>query len=135
MGQLGIGVMINTLRGNEKSINLFKSVLGKTIKGLELSDNVLHFTFTDGTKIKIFDNGQDCCENRYMRTDDELRDFIGAQLLDATLKDAPSETLEYGDEHEVQFLEIKTSIGVFTMSNHNEHNGYYGGFSIEVAKN
>ena len=36
------------------------------------------------------------------------------------------------DCHEVQFLEVKTSKGSFTMSSHNEHNGYYGGFSIEV---
>jgi hypothetical protein len=32
--------------------------------------------------------------------------------------------------HEVAFLEVTTDRGVFQMKNHNEHNGYYGGFLI-----
>jgi hypothetical protein len=30
------------------------------------------------------------------------------------------------------FLEIHTDRGSFTMANHNVHNGYYGGFAVEV---
>ena len=37
---------------------------------------------------------------------------------------------DIGEKHEVQFLEIKTDRGVLTMANHNEHNGWYGGFWI-----
>ena len=52
-------------------------------------------------------------------------------LLALELKEAPSQENEWG-EHEVQFLEVTTSKGEFTMASHNEHNGYYGGFAIEL---
>ena len=135
MGQLGIGVMIGYLAGNADSVEAFKGALGKTITALTLGgDDALHFTFEDGSKIKLFDDGQSCCESRYMRTDDSLADYVGAQLLDAEIKAGPTQEGEYGDEHEVQFLEVRTSKGCFTMASHNEHNGYYGGFMIRAAK-
>lgn len=134
MEQLGMGVMIGYMAGNADSVDAFKGALNKTITGLTLGDdNALHFTFEDGSKIKLFDDGQSCCESRYMRTDDNLSDYIGAQLLDAEIKEAPGVPDEYG-EHEVQFLEVKTSKGSFTMASHNEHNGYYGGFLIRAAR-
>ncbi|AEI51359.1 DUF7448 domain-containing protein [Runella slithyformis] len=126
---LGVGVMIQSLFGNEETVNAVKSALGKTIETVKLEDNELLFKFTDGTGLKMFDDGQSCCEDRYMRTDDDLSDFEGATLLDFELKDAPTMEDEYGD-HEIQFLDVKTSNGVFQMANHNEHNGYYGGFCI-----
>lgn len=133
MGQFGIGVMIGYLAGNADSVDAFKGALNKTIAGLTLGDDdALHFTFEDGSKIKMFDGGQSCCESRYMRTDDNLSDYIGAQLLGAEIKEAPDIQDEYG-EHEVQFLEVKTSKGSFTMASHNEHNGYYSGFLIRAA--
>lgn len=68
-----------------------------------------------------------------MRTDDKFEDFIGATLVSMELKQAPNITSDddYGD-HEVQFLELMTSKGALTMASHNEHNGYYGGFAIEL---
>ncbi len=133
MGQPGIGVMIGMLSGNAKSVKAFASAVGKTIAALRLGeDDALHFEFSDGSKLKLYDDGQSCCEQRYMRTDDNLSDYIGAKLLGAEIKDAPSIPDEYG-EHEVQFLDVKTDKGVFTMSSHNEHNGYYGGFWIVAA--
>lgn len=104
MGQLGMGVMINMLSGNEDSVKAFTGALNKTITAISLGeDDALHFTFDDGTKIKIFDDGQSCCESRYMRTDDNLADFVGAMLLGIEIKDAPNAPAEY-NEHEVQFL-------------------------------
>ena len=133
MGQPGIGVMIGYLASNADSVKAFNGAIGKTITALTLGeDDALHFTFEDGSKIKLFDDGQSCCENRYMRTDDNLADYVGAQLLDAEIKEAPSVKYEYG-EHEVQFLEVRTSKGCFTMASHNKHNGYYGGFLIRAA--
>jgi hypothetical protein len=131
---LGMGVMIGLLSGNQESVEAFRSVLGKTIIALVLGeDEALHFTFDDGSKLKLHDDGQSCCESRYMRTDDRLEDYIGSTLLNAEVRDAPTEAGEYGDEHEVQFLVVTTSKGAFTMSSHNEHNGYYGGFLIRAA--
>ena len=134
MGQLGMGVMLNMLGGNDESVDAFTGAIGKTIAQLNLGqDDALHFVFDDGSKIKLFDDGQSCCESRYMRTDDNLEDFVGAKLLGAEIKEAPSEPDECG-EHEVEFLEVQTDRGVFTMASHNEHSGYYGGFSIRAAK-
>mgnify|MGYP003435737536 CR=1 FL=1 len=133
MGQIGIGVMCGILGGNDDSAAAFTGAIGKTISALRLGDDdALHFEFSDGSKLKLSDEGQSCCEHRYMRTDDNLAEYVGAKLLSAEIKEAPSETDMY-QEHEVQFLEVQTDRGVFTMASHNEHNGYYGGFFIQAA--
>ena len=137
MSDLGLGVMIKMLGGNEKAVKAIQSSLGKEIMGLELRENGgnpddLLFTFTDSTAMKVWDGGQSCCEHRYMHTDDVLSDFVGATLMDIEVRDAPNVEDEYGDVHEVQFLVVTTSKGAFTVETHNEHNGYYGGFWIEA---
>ena len=133
MGSLGFNVMLGLLGGNEESVKAFNSGVGKTIVSLSIGDdNALHFAFEDGTKFKVFDDGQSCCEDRYMRTDDDLAYYVGAQLLGVEVSFAPNETDEYGLEHEVQFVKMQTSKGVFTLANHNEHNGYYGGFLLRA---
>jgi len=132
---LGIGVMLHQLSGNEKTVNAYKQSLGKAITKLWLSeDNTLHLRFADGPGIGFSDCGQSCCEERYMRTDDDLTHFIGATFTGAELKPvitAPAEE-EWTEPHEIQFLEIPPDRGSFTMANHNVHNGYYGGFAIEI---
>ena len=130
MTQPGLGVMIGMLGGNSNSVEAFKRAMGKIIGTVHVDDNNLLFAFEDGTHLKISDEGQSCCENRYMSCDDDLKDFVGATLMDGELKDGGGESGEYGEVHEIQFLDITTSKGVFTVSNHNEHNGYYGGFWI-----
>jgi hypothetical protein len=127
---LGLGVLINYLGGNEESIKDFKRGVGKKITALSLSDDRLHFVFEDGYKMDMFDDGQSCCENRYMTTDDDLASFVGSILVGAELREAPTIEDEYGDPHEIQFLLINTSLGTFTCETHNEHNGYYGGFWV-----
>ena len=136
MGQLGMGVMINMLGGNEDTVKAFQSRVGKTIESIQLADNTLKFLFDDGTKLNLRDDGQSCCESRYMTCDDDLTVYTGATLDGAEIADAPdtSSTCEDGyGEHEVQFLKVKTSKGVFTVETHNEHNGYYGGFWIVAS--
>lgn len=132
MENLGLGVMLGILGGNEDTVDAIKSSLNKTIENVILDGDDLVFSFTDNTKLIIWDGGQSCCEFRYMTTDDNLNDFNGSTLLDFELK-----TADDGDDggygvHEIQFLDVKTSNGVFTIVNHNEHNGYYGGFWIQA---
>jgi hypothetical protein len=134
MEYLGLGVMIGILGGNEETVNSIKSSLNKTIENVELDGDDLVISLTDNTKLIIWDGGQSCCEHRYMTTDDDLSYFSGATLLDMELKTVEYKDMGYGD-HEIQFLDIKTSEGVFTMVNHNEHNGYYGGFYIKAKLN
>lgn len=131
---LGMGVMIGMLSGNAETVEAVKNALGKTISRVWLDEQAdrLKFTFSDNTTLDLWDDGQSCCEHRYMRTDDNLNDYTGHTLENILIKDAPGIVGEYGDEHEIQFLEIITNKGHFQMSNHNEHNGYYGGFFIRA---
>lgn len=132
MSQLGLGVMLNMLSGNSETIAAIKASLNKKITAtiVDEGDNQLRISLNDGTVLVIWDNGQSCCEHRYMRTDDNLSEHVGETLLDFELKDAPSVDGQYDSEHEIQFLDVITDKGRFQISNHNEHNGYYGGFSI-----
>jgi hypothetical protein len=116
-----------------KADKVLEQFIGEVIKNVWLDEdlNELFLEFDNGNKLELSDQGQSCCETRYMRTDDNLNDYIGAKFLGLEVKDAPEVEDDYGT-HEVQFLEIQTSKGVFTMANHNEHNGYYGGFLLCV---
>jgi len=130
---LGLGVMINMLFGNEGTAKNYKAMIGKKISGIKLEDNALIMFLYSGLTFKIYDDGQSCCENRYMRTDDDLEEYVGAELLQIEVADGGT-TEGDGETHEIQFLRIHTSKGLFTLSNHNEHNGYYGGFSIKIEE-
>lgn len=131
--QLGLGVLVNRLHGNAETVEAHKTAISKVISEAAMKDNELHLHFTDGTGIRVWDDGQSCCETRYMTTDDDLPAFVGATFTGLELRDAPNRTDEDSyEEHEVQFLLVNTSKGVFTLETHNEHNGYYGGFAVEV---
>ena len=132
MSQIGMGVLLAYLayfRNAGSKTDTYLDYIGKTITELELKDDSLYFTFADGSKIAMFDNGQSCCEYRYMTTDDDLLYFVGAKLVNVEVLDGPD--IDDGhDCHEMQFLHVTTSEGVFTVETHNEHNGYYGGFAL-----
>jgi hypothetical protein len=127
-----MGVMIGMLGGNKDTVDAIKGSLGKKLTGIALTEDRLVMTFVDKSILTIQDSGQSCCESRYMRTDDNLAKYVGGKLMDVTLESAPDSPDEYG-QHEVQFLHVKTGKGSFTMSSHNEHNGYYGGFWITAS--
>lgn len=136
-GQLGMSVLIKRLFGdNSETVAAYNGAVGRVIASAVMDNSIdpnrLVLRFTDSTGIYIFDDGQSCCETRYMTTDDDLASFTGATFNGLELREAPDRETEYGEPHEVQFLLINTSKGVFTLETHNEHNGYYGGFAIEV---
>ena len=133
----GLAVMLHMLGGNQETVEAHNGAIGKTIRQLDLvqGDDIdrLAIRFTDGTGICFYDDGQSCCENRWMATDDDLAAFVGAEFLGAELRDGPE--YEKGWEtHEEQFLLVNTSLGTFTMVTYNEHNGYYGGFAVVVRE-
>ena len=132
---LGIGVMLHMLGDDGKeTCAALVAATDKRIASIGLNqspeqwpeDNLV-FRFDDGSGIRIYDDGQSCCENRYMTTDDDLQAFVGAQFVEAAVQSAANQPDKWG-EHEVGFLIITTSLGAFTVETHNEHNGYYGGF-------
>ena len=92
------------------------------------------FTFEDRSILFMYDDHQQCCERRWMHTDDDLSYFQGAILQGSEIRKGPVERVEYGDEKESQFLIVTTSKGQFTVVNYNEHNGYYGGFSLLMRR-
>lgn len=129
--------MISELSGYGDTLKILKEHLGKVISDISIQmrgedAESLRLCFSDGSVIEVFDDGQSCCERRYMVCDDKLEDFKGATLTSMELRDGPTD--ESDDVHEIQFLLVNTSKGTFTVSNHNEHNGYYGGFSLNIRK-
>lgn len=128
---LGLGVMIRMLSGRE-AIDL-ASIRAKQIATVVVDDSVMSIAFSDGSTLRLRDEGQSCCESRYMTCDDDLSSFVGARIRNIELADGPEETGEYGECHEVQFIRVDTTAGTIVVASHNEHNGYYGGFSIEAS--
>jgi len=88
----------------------------------------------------IYDSKRSCCERRYMTTDDGLDEYVGATFLSIELREATEEWVDdefdMMDSHSsaIQFLVIITDRGNISFANHNEHNGYYGGFEIVINK-
>jgi hypothetical protein len=131
---------------SEDTTKTLQVVLGQTISALRLEEGTprifdsqytyrhhcdsIVMEFGNGLKIRMFDAGQSCCERRYMRTDDDLPYYAGAKLLDVEIRDGLLGNTEDGDVHECQFLVLITDRGNISFSNHNEHNGYYGGFDV-----
>ncbi len=107
---------------------------GMTITRAEIIDQELQIDFAEGKRIAIWDNGQCCCENRFMSTDDEPASLIGGKLLHITAKEGPVLDKDNYDCHEQIFVEIGTDKGLITIVNHNEHNGYYGGFGLSITE-
>jgi len=132
MSQLGIGAMLGMLSENHSS-EAYKQSVGKKISDLHIQDSEIIITFDDNSRLVISDDGQSCCESRYMTSDDDLTLFKEATLKDIELLDCEEkEDDEDHGCHEIQFLRISTDKGDFRLASHNEHNGYYGGFSIKM---
>lgn len=130
-GYPGMGVMIGMLGGNEKTVESIKTSIGKVIREVWLKEDKLKLDFMDGTTLVLWDDGQSCCESRWMHTDADLPYYSGATLLDISVAavELPRSEEAY-DVHEAQFLHINTSKGLLDVVTHVDHNGYYGGFWI-----
>jgi hypothetical protein len=128
----------------------FTEIAGLTIKHVRMGgDNreQLAIEFNEGRTLVIADNGQSCCESRYMTCDDDLSGHEGGSLLyvemdaaappskaDVVVEPEPAEDDWDSDNcHETMFVKVQTTKGSFTLCTHNEHNGYYGGFSLEMT--
>jgi hypothetical protein len=139
--RLGMGVLLHMLGDSgalggtpRKEEDALADVKGGEIVSVALDDSgnggdgALVFTLAGGWTLTITDQGRSCCESRYMKCDDDLDAFCGSTLQDITIECGGIQEGEWGDCHEIQFLLVHTSVGIFTVNTHNEHNGYYGGF-------
>lgn len=135
MSYIGIGVLIDSMTGG--SCALVSDYYGRKINNavLDKQDNEVRLTFDDGVTIRIWDNGQSCCERRYIICDDNLSDLNGKTLADISVLEVEERRMGYGEYHDTSFLEIKATDGTsISFATHNEHNGYYGGFSLRVQE-
>jgi hypothetical protein len=127
---IGIDVMLSELGRSPSDHAKF---LGRTIKTAVLTNEELRLQFTDGSAFKLFDDGQTCCESRYITCDDNVTALAGQKLLAINVKAGPSEDGDW-NVHETQFVEVQTNGGFVTLTTHNEHNGCYGGFALRIEE-
>lgn len=130
---LGIGAMLHQLSGG--SDNSADKYYGRKITAAKMDSekNKFFLTFDDGVKIAIWDDGQSCCEHRYMSTDDDTDFLVGKILTDISVRYAENPDENYG-AHEQAFVQVTVNDGSVTFVNHNEHNGYYGGFGLTITE-
>lgn len=80
---------------------------------------------------------QSCCEDfGYFMTNDETKDFIGANLLDIRLTNTLLEVKDFDKEYsgEVMFVNFETNKGTLQFVAYNDHNGYYGHEAVVVSE-
>lgn len=115
----------------------FNDFYGKVIKSCAFvyrghmdTEVGLVISFEDDTFLEIFDSGQLCCELRFMSCSDVLGDLVGHTFNSINMKTLGSDGSD--PFYDVAFLEIKAGDEIVTITNHNQHNGYYGGFNLVV---
>lgn len=129
---LGMGVMIRRLRGDSPAEAVAQVIGQRLVEAtLDKANEALCLRVRGGT-LRIVDDGQSCCESRYITCDDDLASFAGAEVQSIEVAAGPDIDTGYG-VHEQQFLRVITDRGVITCCTHNEHNGYYGGFALSAT--
>lgn len=96
---------------------------------------------TDKQTIKLgISNSQNCCESwGYFMSEDDLKEFEGAELKEITLTDVAlkTEIFESKDidfEGDLMFVNFSTDKGVLQFTAYNQHNGYYGHNAIVISE-
>jgi len=129
----GIGAMLHYLGGgSNEDLDRF---YGRKIHNAVFDDdeNFFEIEFEDGGKIRITDQGQSCCESRYMTCDDRPEDLVGGELTRIEVTKHEDKEEGYGC-HETCFLIIESTKMSITVCTHNRHNGYYGGFGLNISE-
>jgi hypothetical protein len=122
--------MIHMLSGGSKE-NADK-YYGRTIVDAAVDGDRMFLKFDDGVSIELADQGQSCCESRYITCDDDAKNLIGGKLSKIEAVELTEKEGEYGDCHEMVFIEVATDKAHIKLCTHNEHNGYYGGFGLSI---
>ena len=132
INRLGMGAMLHILGGG--SAHNSDHFYGRTVEDAKVTADAVTLMFTDGTAMILTDQGQSCCEHRYITCDDDPKRLIGGNVTKIEVKNHTVENGEWGDEHEICFVDIETDKGWITICTHNEHNGYYGGFGLNLEE-
>lgn len=132
INKIGLGWLLGGMSPCKGTAEAVKGSLGKVIEKVTLDDDRIRLYFTDKTGLELWDSCQNCCEVRHTSTDDEMDMIVGQTLVNVEIAEGPSTISLYGEDHDTQFLRIKTDKDVMTFVNHNEHNGHCGGFTISA---
>lgn len=110
-----------------------KKYYGREVTKAVLADDVLRIDFTDGTHFRLYDDGQSCCESRYMTTDDDPASLVGQTIVSIECRDGGhGGSDDNGEYREEEFVIIQGNKSAITLCTHNDNNGYYGGFDMKI---
>ena len=114
------------------------TAINEITEGERWSSMAGYEVLTDKQRITLMiDNESSCCERwGYFFSEDDVAQFVGAQLLGIELTDTAlkPESLKANDlnpghewfEGSLMFVTLNTSKGPLQFVAYNEHNGYYG---------
>lgn len=106
--------------------------VGRVISRVSLDDSALELAFADDTRLRIVD-APDCCEHRWLHTDDDLRALVGQPLLGVSLSLGPEQyDVVHNEVQECAFMRFQTPHECVTVVAHNNHTGYYDGIHPRV---
>lgn len=106
---------------------------GKVIQDIGLVvDDLLKITFEDGVVLQL-EARPSCCENIYFQIDDDLVYYRGTTFTDLKLARWSELSGDDSYSHEISFMDIYTSKGVLSICAHNEHSGWYSGFTFDIS--
>lgn len=117
----------------------FSDLVGKTLKNIQVSDDQIVFTTTDGEKYNMY-HEQDCCENVSIdEINGDMEDLKNTPILSAeeTTNSDVVKDYEYRDDSFTwTFYHIRTIKGDVTIKWYGSSNGYYSeGVSFCKVKN
>lgn len=95
---------------------------------------------TDKQQIKVgISNDQSCCEHwGYLTTNDDINEFIGAEIREVRVVDGDLTTkvVEENNLYEpcLMFVNFETNRGTLQLVAYNDHNGYYGHSAVVISE-
>ena len=112
---------------------MFDKYYGQKILSASLDEEGLTLSLGNGKIIMLWDDQPICSERRYMSSDDDIQSLVGSTLTRVEARESPTD-YDVWEVHETCFLEVGMNHGFITLVNHNEHNGYYGGFNVAIEE-
>ncbi len=124
---------------DERIVSIVSIVSIEEVSGSELMEG--YKVVTDRhTYHVLIGSEQFCCETSgYLTSDDDIQQYIGAELREVRLTDTALNSARveasdyYEDDGGIQFVYFVTDRGVLQLAVYNAHNGYYG-HSVLIAR-
>lgn len=125
----------------EEIIDGFK---GRTIQKVYISDKIpntdnifpswsIIIEFTDGTGVFLVDNQPICCEDRYIKTEDNLEYLVGSRFHDVVISETLEDQRSIDDIKETTFIRILTDKAPAVFCAYNIHSGCYSGLDLTIG--